>query len=277
MIIRAFLSDSTKGGFEQALVTDNDAYGGFSYLREFSSPDSLHRAEQRSEHGLFFAEPAPTNINAGRLPSPTTVDTVTYQSDVFGSKVYPAASFFEFGSVLYGPARRDSLIADSTFGIPQSMSHRSCLTVTNLLRRSLGRRFQRTRSFTFRYATFVQPDSAYSYSRSRRSAIDQFLFRRQSSLEFQLGPSACTRTPHSPSRTIRWDQQRGRQGSVNNYVTRFVNGRRFAAANHFAQRQRLLLVRFRCRASVRQIWRATWRLRRSWSVQRFTTRNNVNP
>ena len=147
-------------GYEQQLVGDYAAYADFTWskgvhLTRFINPNV------GVDPNFDCTSIGATNVNPG-VCVPSSGDTVTYPSDVFGSGV--ATPFPNLGSITDTASSAKSLYRGFTIGARKRMSHRFLFDANYTYSKDYDDDSNERDPFTFRYANLFNLASEYSYS-----------------------------------------------------------------------------------------------------------------
>ena len=150
---------STNVGYEQQLVGDYAAYADFTlakgvHLTRFINPNV-------SASSTFNCGAGFTNQPPG-VCVPTTGDTVTYPSAVFGSGVAPP--FTNLGTITDTVSSAKSLYRGFTIGVRKRMSHRFLFDANYTASWDYDDDSNERDPFTFRYVNVFDLAQEYSYS-----------------------------------------------------------------------------------------------------------------
>jgi carboxypeptidase family protein len=152
-------------GFEQQLIGELAAYADFSWskgvhLTRFTNPNVT--ADPNFDcTTLNTATTTFKNINPG-VCLPSSGDTVTYPSDVFGGGV--ATPFPNLGSITDTVSSAKSLYRGFTIGARKRMSHRFLFDANYTYSVDRDDDSNERDPFTFRYANLFNLASEYAYS-----------------------------------------------------------------------------------------------------------------
>lgn len=156
---------TTNVGFEQQLIGDYAAYADFTmskgvHLTRFIDPNkgvssSFNCSTLNTSTATF------TNVSPG-ICVPSTGDTVTYPSDVFGSGV--AAPFPNLGSITDTVGSAKSLYRGFTIGLRKRLSHRFLFDGNYTYSVDRDDDSNERDPFTFRYVNLFNLAEEYGYS-----------------------------------------------------------------------------------------------------------------
>ena len=156
---------STTVGFEQQLISDYAMYAEFAWskgvhLTRFVNPnvaaDPTFNCSTLNTSSVTF-----TNVNPG-VCVPSSGDTVTYPSAVFGSGV--SAPFPNLGAVTDTDSSAKSLYRSFTIGARKRMSHRFLFDANYTYSKDYDDDSNERDPFTFRYVNLFNLSEEYGYS-----------------------------------------------------------------------------------------------------------------